>query len=402
MPIRFVDHTNAHIDRLVEIAWGSQASHKGEYIRIPERRETEITQLINDEVASAPEEEVSPIDELNREKPLVDLSKFSRPRSLDEGKVPAKPTPKRLLIAVDTGVVNLGEFIGGGIAFAVRGTAVCLMEDQIIVLKYNTGALLIDGQNKIPVFRYMGHRLGNEELYLTRNEDGNLVPRPSAFETGNQIRDRCRNFVERMIQEEALGVLSANQKGLLLIDGALPAGTFDTPVSYIRDMLESAANNKIDIAAVSKKSSIIVIEKPINAFFDDQPTFIGYAPLKEVLTEERKQYAEQGIIREATAITLASELFAVRFGLGPPALTFRVDVHNSIRSTSSEVLNDVFDQCQIQGCYPKPLIEAHQFSSFLFQDVQTLTSDLVVRTGARPKEDSSMEWMFSPFGSFGK
>jgi len=99
---------------------------------------------------------------------------------------------------------------------------------------------------------------------------------------------------------------------------------------------------------------------------------------------------------------LANELFAVRFGLGPPALTFRVDVHNSIRSTANEVLNDVFDQCQIQGCYPKPLIEAHQFSSFLFQDAQTLTSDLIVRTGARPKEDLSMEWMFSPFGSFGK
>src|SRR2546426_2661587 len=195
-------------------------------IEAPERREIEVTQLINDEAESAPEAEVTQVDESNREKLPVDLSKFSRPRSLDEGKVPEKPTPKRLLIAVDTGIVNLGEFVGGGIAFAVRGTAVCLMEDQIIVLKYNTGALLIDGQNRIPVFKYMGHRLGNEELYLTRNEQGNLVPRPSAFETGNQIRDRCRNFVERMIQEEVLGILSANQKGLLPIDGALPAGTF--------------------------------------------------------------------------------------------------------------------------------------------------------------------------------
>jgi len=83
MPIRFMDHTNAHIDRLVEIAWASQASHKGEYIRIPERREIEVTQLINDEAESAPEAEVTQVDESNREKLPVDLSKFSRPRSLE-------------------------------------------------------------------------------------------------------------------------------------------------------------------------------------------------------------------------------------------------------------------------------------------------------------------------------
>lgn len=402
MPFQFIDRTNADIDRLVEIAWESQTSHKGEYIRVPQREEAGLSQLINDEIETEPEGEPKQTEDVNRQKPRVNLSKFGKRKLSHDDEPPARPVFKRFLVAVDTGVVNLGEFVGGGVAFAIRGAAVCLVDDRITVFRYNTGALLIDEKNRVPVSQYIGRRLGNEELYLVRSDRGALVLRPSAFETGNQVRDRCRNFVERMIQEEALGILTGNKYGLLLIDGALPAGTFDTPGSYLRDMLENAASNRINIAAISKKSSITVAGKPISALFDDQPTFVGYAPLKQLIDEERKQYAQQGVIREASAITLANELFAVRFGLGPPSLTFRADVHNSIRSTPNEVLNDAFNQCQIQGCYLRPLIEAHQFSSFLFQDVQTLTADLVVRTGARPKEDPSMEWMFSPFGAFGK
>jgi hypothetical protein len=399
MRLRFVDRTNAYIDRLVRIAWETRASHEGEYIRVPRRDEAEIDQLINDEIEIESEGEALDGETPRGSKLIVDLSKFSTARSFGEDKSLRRPPIQRLLIAVDTGVVNLGEFVGGGLAFALRGAAICLIDDQVTVLQYNTGPLLIDGNNQVPVFRYVGKRLGNEELYLARDDSGDYVPRPSAFETGNQTRDRCRNFVERMIQEEALSILSANKRGILLVDGALPAGTFDTPTSYLQDMLNRAVNDRIDIAAVSKKSRITIGGRPISALFDDQPNFVGYAPLKEIMAEERSKYVEQGIVREASAITLANELFAVRFGLGPPSLTFRVDVHNSIRSTPFEVIADVFSQCQIQGCYPRPLIEAHQFGSFLFQDVQTLTADLIARTGARPKEDPSMEWMFSPFGA---
>lgn len=312
------------------------------------------------------------------------------------------PTIKGLLIAVDSGVVDLGEFIGGAIAFAVRGAAVCLVEDSITVLKYNTGPILIDRENQVPVFEYIGRRLGKEDLYLAKTEDGELIPRPSAFDTGNQLRDRCRNFVERMIHEEALSVMVSNGGGLLLLDGALPAGTFDTPQSYLEGLLRTAARNGIDVCAVSKKSSVAVGGTPVSALFDDRPTFVGFVELKEALTRERDRYIEQGVVREASQITLANELFAVRFGLGPPSLTFRADVHNSVRSTPEEVLRRVVDRCRIQGCYPKPLVDAHQHSSFLSQEVQALTADLVARTGAKPKEDPSMEWIFAPFGAFGK
>jgi len=400
MRIRFVERTNPDIDRLVEISWEARASHEDELFRIPERDEEEATQLINDEVESEPYGEKT--EELPEEdEPYIDLSKFSDAKPF-EGEASTRPPVRRLLVTVDSGIAHLGEFVGGGIAFAIRGAAGCLIEDEGIVLRYNTGSLLVDEKNRVPLFSYIGKRLGNEELYLTRLESGDLAPNPAVLANVNQIQDRYRNFVERMIQEEALAILVSNGRGLFLLDGALPAGTYDTPVSYMQRMLEVAADKKIDVMAVSKKSRISVAGKPISALFDDWPTFVGYMPLKETLAREREKYVQEGLARRVSEITLANELFAVRFGLGPPALTFRVDVHNSIRSTPTEVLNYTVNQCQIHGCYPKPLIDAHQFSSFVYQDVQLLTADLVARTGARPKEDSSMSWMFEPFGGFGK
>lgn len=392
MKITFADRTNTHIDRLVQVSWEARGSHEGEYLLLPERDEEEVSHLISDEQESQPPGE---------DVPYIDLSKFGATNPFEAETTNVEPV-RRLVIAVDCGIVHLGEFVGGGIAFAIRGSAVCLMPDEVVVLRYNTGPLLVDSRNCVPIFRYIGHRLGDETLYLVRLDNGELVPDPGVLGNINQIQDRCRNFVERMIQEEALGILVSNGRGLLLLDGALPAGTYDTPAAYLKQMLDTAATNKVDVIAVSKKSNISVAGKPITALFDDQPTFVGYIPLQEALEREREKYVKEGRARTVSAITMADELYAVRFGLGPPAMAFRVDVRSSISSTPVEVLNNAVAQCPIHGCYPRPLIEAHQFSSFLFQDVQLLTADVVVRTGARPREDPSMGWMFQPFGALGK
>jgi hypothetical protein len=44
-----------------------------------------------------------------------------------------------------------------------------------------------------------------------RGHAGTLIAKPSAIDTVNQMQDRCRSFVERMVQEEALDFLAANK-----------------------------------------------------------------------------------------------------------------------------------------------------------------------------------------------
>lgn len=400
MKLNFLDRSNSNIDRLVQISWTASESHENEILLIPERDEEELVSLINDKIENIeedPEHSNKPTPTI----PSLDLSNFDA-KTKPIPKTTKMPSVKRLLIAVDSGIVHLGEFVNGGIACAIRGAAVCLAENQMLVLRYNTGPLLIDEHNQLELFRFMGKRLGNEKLYLTEDSDGNLVINPTVLGNANQIQDRFRNFVERMIQEEALGILIGNQRGLLMFDGALPAGTYDTPVSYMRAMLKEAVENRVDVIAISKKTKLRVNNKPLNALLDDDPSFIGFIPLKKVIEKEREHLTRQGLARGISSVSLGNEIYAVRFGLGPPAITFRVDVKNSLRSSPASVLVDTLNQCQIQGCYPRPLIDAHQYSSFLFQDVQLMTADLVARTGATPKEEQSMEWMFEPFGSFGK
>ncbi|WKZ42016.1 MAG: DNA double-strand break repair nuclease NurA [Anaerolineales bacterium] len=310
---------------------------------------------------------------------------------------------KNLVIAVDSGVIPLGYLVGGGAAFALRGSAVVYDGDGkkgiLMVLLYNSGTLVVNNDNKALIFRYLGERLGKPDLYV-RKVDGKLIPNPSSVDTPNQIRDRCRSFLERIIQEEAIGILSANDGGILLIDGAL-AYSFDTPREYLDKMLKSCRDKKIDVCAISKRSRITIGGIPIDSIFDAHPSFVGYAPLMKVLEKERSRLDELKM-RSAGDLTAGTEIFAARFGFGPPGLTFRVDVSKTFGSSDADVINDVYSKCLITGGYPKPLIDAHHYSTFLSGDVLNLQADLVARTGYKIKEEPSMGVLFQPFGAFGK
>lgn len=384
MPITFSDQSNLAIDTLVNLCSSSFDTPSNSLLVTP------------------PLDELSKEDK-NFEEEYVETEDTTPPDITSRMKAYRFSPPKRIIpdftIAVDSGVINLGQLSGGGVAFAIRGAAICYSGKNLLILRYNTGALLLTLQGKREVFRYIGKRLGKADLYVEEIE-GQLVPRPSAIDTVNQMQDRCRNFVERMIQEEALGILAANGGGILLIDGAL-ARSFDTPNVYLEQMLTTARENSIDVCALSKRSRITLGGVPIDSLFDAYPTFVGYTSLLSAFRAESNAYARTGG-RLPEDITAGTEIFAARFGFGPPGLTFRVDVSKSWGSTDSDVINDVYSKCQMYGGYPKPLIDAHQYSSFLGGEALNLLADLVVRTNLRVKERPSMDVLFQPFGAFGK
>ena len=306
---------------------------------------------------------------------------------------------KDLIISIDSGIVHLGKLYGGGIAFAIRGASVCNSNGEMLVLRYHTGPLLITSQNKGKVFRFIGSRLGNPDLYV-KNINGQLIPNPGVLDTVNEMQDRCRSYIERVIQEEALAVLSANHGGILLLDGALTI-SFDTPGNYLKALLQTASNNNVDVCAVSKRSRITIGGTPIDSLFDQYPKFVGYAKLLDALKKERAAYQTNNM-RSPGEITAGHEVFAVRFGFMPPGVTFRVDVFRSLGHTTDDVINEVHNKCLIYGGYPRPLIDAHQYSCFQSSDKLSLLSEIAVQTGLRVKEEPSLEILFKPFGAFGK
>lgn len=393
MPLTFLDPSNPWIDRLVELCTPAPA---------PLAQGLLITPPLAELDSASAEAELSTEDDSTLPAPPTAASMGQPLRSIPIQAFSFTPPTrviKDLTLAVDSGVVTLGYLAGGGVAFAIRGAAVCYAGKNLLILRYKTGPLLITRANILPVFRYVGVRLGAPDLYVTE-QHGHLVPQPSVIESINQMTDRCRNFVERMIQEEALGLLAGNGGGTLLIDGAL-AVSYDTPHTYLETMLRTAYGRAIGVCAISKRSRIAIGGIPVDALFDQYPTFVGYAPLRHAIELERQGY-EALNMRPARAVTEAEELYAVRFGFGPPGLTFRVDVNGSAAATKEDILNDVYFKTQIYGGYPRPLIDAHQYSSFMAGEALALLADLVVRTGIRIKEQPSMGVLFQPFGAFGK
>ena len=389
--MKFANRENLIIKGLVELSWETLANHRGDILLYQERN-MKPDELIDESDKLA--------DRYSSEDNIalsgsVKATRMGRPKRKD-------PPP---IIAVDAGVVNLGSLAKGGIVFAVRGTACCYTsEGSIIVLRYNTGAIAIDNTNKLEVLHQMGGYLGEPEFYVKVIEEEPFLAETSSFtETADQTQDRFRNFVERIIQAEAVGILKKYGGGILLIDGAITPRAFDTPDSYVKNLLDQCNKNLIDVVAISKKTTITVAGIPIQKFLTEAygPDFIGYVPIKKLLQDERRKAQKAGG-KNRIRVTKASEMYAAKFGFSPTSMTFRVDLHNCRGMTTDEVINDVYNYCRIYGGYPKPLIEAHQNSCFLFQDFQNLLAQATVKLGSKPQFQPSMDILFQPFGASGK
>jgi hypothetical protein len=389
--LKFQESSNASIDELVRLVQENLENElEGQSLTFPE-----MDEVIADGSDIEPEEK-------------TDASLFdplSRIRM--EGKrkrVGERPAPRPYnLVAVDSGIVGLGELEGGGTCFAVRAAAIVVPDNEGVVtlLKYNTGPLVLGQANRIPVFRFIGRRLGKEDLYIDTSVNP-PVERDSAIALANQLQDRVRNFVERMVQEEATGVLAAMQGGVLLIDGALPAATFDTPRMYTKGLLRKAQENGIDVVALSKKTRIAVGGRPLATLFSGKnyETFTGYASLKDQLALERNSSSSSG--RTVNDITSAEQIYAARFAFGPQAITFRVDVNPRAGRTADEAMEAFFNGAEFYGGYPRALIDAHHQSVFLSGDPLTMRAELVAKYGLRPQPVPDLNHLFQPYGAFGK
>ena len=136
MSFRFICHTNHYIDKLVEISWRESSSHSNEIVFTRTIEEGDARKVINDKLDSLEQYEGNT---------TLNLSQEGRTQTFEESQAIRS---NKIVIAVDTGLVHLGEFIGGGIAFAIRGAAVCLIGGQPdVVLRYNTGPILADHKN---------------------------------------------------------------------------------------------------------------------------------------------------------------------------------------------------------------------------------------------------------------
>jgi hypothetical protein len=286
------------------------------------------------------------------------------------------------IIAVDAGVVRLGN-TADGILGVARGAAMIHFPDGRRELrKYRPGAIYISSRNRIPLLHRIGTVLGKPDFFVKVDDDGN--PTEEKLRAGphdHRHLDRVRNVLERLIQRD---LVDEFQGAIFLFDGALTVRTYDTPGRWLRKLHEDSHDADSSLIGISKKTGLTVRGVDIRLLLDGE----GGLPGRRKLT---------GAVREnGDRDRLLGDLYVARFA--PGADTYRVDVAPAPGLRSAQPIDELAGSCLFRHGYPEPLVEAHAFSYMPPAAVVELQANAVVQFELEVKQEPNLGPVFAPFG----
>ncbi len=171
--------------------------------------------------------------------------------------------------------------------------------------------------------------------------------------------------------------------GLILFDGSLTSGTFDTPVQRMREILNSARKNSSIVLAFSKMTSLRVN---------------GYL-ITDLLPEHEPPYLlETTGLQSKPPTVLLGDVYVAR--LNKANYAFRLDIDREIlpsqRMVAVEKLvgNDLYMQS-----YPETLRLAHILCTFTANEVLAMQHFITRKHGIQMVNRPDMHrLLFGPFG----
>lgn len=353
------------LDRLEQLA---PQPEEMQGTRIQYRNLLEGEEAVNDALESSDED-------YGEEEPLKahEIKKFQANTS---------PGP---VVAIDSGIVRLGE-TPNGLIIALRGCAVVLNEQgQLILNLFKSGPLYLHNRNKLEILHLMGKHLGKEDFFVTLDVSSNT---PQAVKRGvaddyHQYADRFRNWLERHIQLIAVSYI---KNGIILIDGALTLRTRDTPKLFLEKLAERASSYGNALIAISKQSRLEVDGTPLSFLLEDYPGQACYRAISPILRQQDPARAER----------VLGNIYVAR--LSPLGPCFRIDVKPARGQSYDEALNQFFASCLMRAGYPDILVRAHTHSYFTRADVLELQAQVRGRYGFEPRGEVDLSTIFTPFG----
>ena len=282
--------------------------------------------------------------------------------------LPLKPCQEETLVAaVDTSTIKIGE-TSTGIIIAVRGANVWKQNRTYHYRRLGPFIFHITEDNKKEVFNaleksYFGIPYGHQST-------PNLLQMPT----------RLASLLERWLQNM---VVRTAANGLVLFDGSLTSGTFDTPVERMREILTTARGHGNIVLAFSKATCLRVN---------------GYL-ITDLLPERAPPYLlETTGLRFKPPTVLLGDVYVAR--LNKANFAFRLDIDREIpfteRIAALELLigNDVFQS------YPETLRLAHILCTFTANEVLAIQHFITSKHGIQMVNRPDMHRLL--FGSFGK
>lgn len=284
--------------------------------------------------------------------------------------LPLKPCQEETLIAaVDTSTIKIGE-TSTGIIIAVRGANVWKQNRTYHYKRLGPFIFHITEDNKKEVYNSL------ERSYFNTSYATNHLSTPNLLQMPTRIASLLEHWLQTMIARTATN-------GVILFDGSLTSGTFDTPVERLREILTTARRHGNTVLAFSKATCLRVN---------------GYL-ITDLLPEHEPPYLlETTGLRFKAPMVLLGDVYVAR--LNKANMAFRLDIDREIpfpeRITAMEHLvgNDVFQS------YPETLRLAHILCTFTANEVLAIQHFIMRKHGIQIVNRPDMHRLL--FGSFGR
>lgn len=287
-----------------------------------------------------------------------------------EAKIPIKRIspilPEGRVVAIDGTSMTLGH-IEDGVVGAVRAALIISEPSKktIKVRRYGPYLLAPTNQNK-------------QTLYEKMRETVFKITKKAHAPNYVMMIDRARSFLEKLLQLEAA---KNHTDSLLLFDGSLISGTMDSPTKFVKAVLDRAAGNRNDVAAISKRT-MVSLEPTKKSILSVLKEVHGpcYAEVKPYISQRKERYL--------------GNIFVGKFTRhGEP---FRVDIPDHSRSGHVSILSQLSGLAGDYG-YPEELKMAHVMCILSSIEVLELQSAATRLYDMQIKEDIRKK-IFGPFG----
>jgi hypothetical protein len=289
---------------------------------------------------------------------------------LNRTPIPLKPNHQETTIAaIDTSTIKIGE-TSTGIIIAIRGATVWKQNRNYRYTRLGPFIFHITEENKNEVYNTL------EKAYFNTYYASNHQASPNLM----QMPTRLASLLERWLQTMLAKTLS---HGLILFDGSLTSGTFDTPAQRMKEILSLARKNSNIVLAFSKMTSLRVN---------------GYLITDQLPNHEPPYLLETTGLQFKPPMVLLGDVYVARLNKANYAFRLDIDRETPLQHRMEAVEKLLGNDLYMQG-YPETLRLSHILCTFTANEVLAMQHFITRKHGIQMINRPDMhKLLFGPFG----
>ena len=285
-----------------------------------------------------------------------------------------KPQPSpQPVIAIDVSSIKIGE-TNQGILLALRAATVWKQNGTgYRYLRFGPFPFHITEENK-------------QEIYSLFSQYSRDAPEAGNNHTNTpsliNMQTRMTTLLERWLQTQ---IAVQTQNSLILLDGSLTAGTNDTPIAIMAQLLDTARSRHNTILAITKATRL---------------RLNGHT-LTDLINKSKPPCLLQTDGHAASAynhIHFMGNIYVAK--LAPSPYAFRLDIDNKIPPAQAiEAVEHLIANDLVLDGYPETLRLAHIYSTFTANEVIGIQRFLAQTHGIKTIQRPNVRrLLFGPFG----